>query len=422
MLRIALYPHSMELGGSQLNAIQLAGALRDRGHQLTVVAEPGPLVAHVRALGLEHVGIPSHRRRPDFTVARMLSRLVREREIDVVHGHEWPPILEAFAGPGLSGCPVIGTVMSMSVAPFIPKKVPLTVGTELIRQSALAAGHKQVFLLEPPVDTSADSPFVDGHGFREQSGIQPSEILIAIICRLVPDLKLEGILSTCDAVGELCRAGKPVRLLIVGDGRARAEVDQRAANINSSVGRELIMLTGELSNPRPAYAAADVIVGQGGSALRGIAFAKPLLVVGENGFSELLTPESCATFLQQGWYGLGPGSLGGGPAAIRRALEGLVDSGQMRSELGEFGRNLAESRFSLRQAAKTLERAYAAAIEQRDHAGSRLSEAACCATALAAYKINRKYQKWLGTARVDDSNSRSRVAAVLNQVRGSRTP
>src|SRR5205807_398251 len=37
-MRIIVYPHAMEIGGSQLNAIQLAGAVRDRGHEVVVVA------------------------------------------------------------------------------------------------------------------------------------------------------------------------------------------------------------------------------------------------------------------------------------------------------------------------------------------------------------------------------------------------
>ena len=51
-----------------------------------------------------------------------------------------------------------------------------------------------------------------------------------------------------------------------------------------TAGRQVVLLTGEIADPRPAYAAADVVVGQGGSALRGMAFGKPLVVVGEGRF------------------------------------------------------------------------------------------------------------------------------------------
>src|SRR5688500_12776873 len=96
-LNILVYPHDMAMGGSQLNAIELAAAVRDLGHTVAVVGDDGPLVRMVRDLGLRHVPIPASRRRPSPSVARGLRRLVRDEGVDVVHGYEWPPGLEAAA-------------------------------------------------------------------------------------------------------------------------------------------------------------------------------------------------------------------------------------------------------------------------------------------------------------------------------------
>lgn len=413
-MKVLFYPHSMELGGSQLNAIQLAGAIRDRGHEVILLSEPGPLVERVQRLALEHVELPLHRSRPSPKVIGIISDLVRRRDIDVVHGHEWPPIIEAFLARTLvRRTAVVGTVMSMSVAPFLPRTVPLTVGTELIRRAAVAAGHRCVELLEPPVDTHADNPLVDGRSFRACQGVRSDEVLVAVVCRLVPDLKLEGLLSACDAVRELAVAGKSVRLVIVGDGQARGDVAKRAADVNAAAGYEVVILTGEMADPSPAYAAADIIIGQGGSALRGMAFAKPLVVVGEEGFSELLTLESASLFLQQGWYGLGAGSLGTGVAALRAALERLVDSPDVRRELGLFGRQLAEQRFSLHHAAEIVENMYVSAVRTPLSFEHLLPDFLHTLTGVVGSRLRRKYLKWLGTVATDDSNARDAIAAVF---------
>ena len=58
MHEILVYPHTMEIGGSQLNAVQLAGAVRCLGHEVIIVSEAGPLVQRVREMRLEHVEIP----------------------------------------------------------------------------------------------------------------------------------------------------------------------------------------------------------------------------------------------------------------------------------------------------------------------------------------------------------------------------
>ena len=413
-MRIVVYPHAMEFGGSQLNAIQLAGAVRDRGHDVIVLSEPGPLVEAVRAIGLEHVEIPLNRSRPSPQVLSRLMHLARERGVDVVHGYEWPPVLEAFLGLGLwRRTPVIGTVMAMSVVPFFPRTVPLLVGTEQIRAAALDAGHRRVSLLEPPVDAEADNPLVDGAAFRAHYGIGSDEILAVMVCRLVPELKLEGLLAACDAIGELAQAGHPVRLVIVGDGRSRDAVAERAAQANVAAQRDVVLLAGEISDPRLAYAAADITIGQGGSALRGMAFGKPLIVVGERGFSELLTPDSVSLFLRQGWYGLGAGSLGAGVPALRAALERLIQSPQLRQTLGTFSRALVLDRFSLRQAARLQEQEYLAAIDEGIAAGPRAADAARSLAGLFGSKLCRKYQRWRGTITIDDSNGLAAVAKVL---------
>ncbi|SDY61081.1 Glycosyltransferase involved in cell wall bisynthesis [Amycolatopsis xylanica] len=404
-MRILVYPHAMEIGGSQLNALQLAGAVRDLGHSVDVISEPGPLVDYVHELGLTHHEIPAERRRPSRGVSRRIAEIIADRDIDLVHGYEWPPVLEGLAATGLGRGALVGTVLSMSVVPFFPRTVPLLVGTEQIREAAVAAGHTRVSLLEPPVDTDGDHPGVDGSAFRAEHGFDDDVTLVAMVCRLVPELKLEGLLAACDAAGQLASAGRKLRLAIVGDGRSRDEVAARAARANDAAGYEVVTLTGEVSDPRPAYAAADILIGMGGSALRGMSFGKPLVVVGEQGYSELLTPATASTFLQAGWYGQGPGSRGSGVTALREALDTLVDSPERRAELGGFARELVVDRFSLRGAAKFLERVYAAALAQPTPRPRLAADSARSAAGLFGYKVQRKIQQFRGTARTDDANA-----------------
>jgi glycosyltransferase involved in cell wall biosynthesis len=415
-MRIIVYPHSMEIGGSQLNAVQLAGAVRDRGHEVIVVAEPGPLVATVRELGLEHVAIPERRRRPSLGVAGQLTALVRERSVDLVHGYEWPPAVEAFYGPRLRlGTPVLATVLSSSIVPFFPKPVPLLVGTEQLQYAARDAGYRRVNLMEPPVDTDSDRPGACGASavaeFRARYAPDPTLPLAVMVCRLVPALKRESLLTACQAVEELAMDGNPVRLVIVGDGPVRAELAERAEQVNRRAGRPLVALTGELADPRPAYDAADVVLGMGGSALRALAFGKPLVVVGERGFSELLTERTAPMFLGEGWYGLGPGSLGEGAAGMRRSLAMVLAEPARRARLGAYGRDLVLTRFSLRTAAETQEEEYRQAIADLVPRRRLAGDAVRSATGVFRYKVRRKISRWRGTVAVDDANAQAVLAA-----------
>ncbi len=417
-LRILVYPHAMEIGGSQLNAVELAAAVRDLGHEVAVIGEPGPLVERVAGLGLEHLPLPAGRRRPSPAVARRLAALVRDRSLDVVHGYEWPPALEAAAATFRTPrAAAVCTVMSMAVAPFLPATMPLVVGTRALREHTAARRPGPVHLIEPPVDVRADTPGHPADEFRRAHGLDRdgSTVDIAVVCRLVPELKLEGVLTAVDVVGELARTRR-VRLVVAGDGAAREEVERRAAAANARAGRRAVVLTGELRDPRPAYAAADVMLGMGGSALRALAFGRPLVVQGERGFWELLTPDTADLFLHQGWYGLGDGT--GGADRLTGHLLRLIDDPPLRARLGRYGRELAVERFSLQHAARTQEDIYRRAVADR-RSGARLLprtvEGARSAAGLLAYKVNRRYEAVRGAQRRDDFNAATLAQASLKR-------
>jgi hypothetical protein len=125
----------------------------------------------------------------------------------------------------------------------------------------------------------------------------------------------------------------------------------RAEHINTELGRQAVIIYGPLEDPRPAYAAADVVLGMGGSALRGMAFAKPLVVLGTRGFSRECTPETASHFLREGFYGVGDGTQA--PLA-KQILHVLA----RREELGPWSRKTVVERYGLHAAADVLERIY----------------------------------------------------------------
>ena len=392
----------MEIGGSQLNAVELGGAVRDLGHEVLVMSEPGPLVDTVAALDLEHLPIPLNRRRPSPEVIRALVEQVRRRGVDVVHGHEWPPALEAYLGPGLRlGVPTVATVMSAAVAPFLPRNVPLVVGTEQLRREVIETGYRQVTLIEPPVDLTANSPAFDAGDFRARHGLDPDRLLAVVCCRLVRELKLEGLLVACDAFGELVRDGQAVQLAIIGDGDARDEVIEHAARANAVAGRTAVVLVGQLADPRPAYAAADIVLGMGGSALRGMAFGKPLVVQGERGFWKACRPDTVDEFLTGGWYGLADGT--GGIDRLKTELKPLLAHPGHRTAMGAFSRTLVVERFGLSSAAQVQVKIYQQAVAAPTSAHP--ADLARLAGFLTIYKVRRRLARRAGNQVTDDFNA-----------------
>lgn len=368
-MRLLVGLHHLQLGGSQLNALDLARAMAARGHEVGIFGvqhdEPGPMVVRARDAGLP-VWLARHPRertrralpyRP--AVARALTAAVREHRADLLHVYEYPLILDAFHGPHRRvGVPLAATVYAMDVPRWLPRYPPLVVGTQELVERA-AAFRATPTLIEPPVDTDSDDPaVVEGCAFRAEHGIAADELALVVVSRLEPDMKAEGISR---AIGALALLRDPrLRLVVVGDGPAAAELETQARRVNAVLGRPAVLLPGALADPRPAYAAADMALGMGGSALRSMAFARPVIALGIGGFSRPVTPQTLDYFLQAGFYGIGGGDLAVEPLAEQIAA--LARDARLRASLGEWSRQVVLNRFSLKAAADALSEAYAAAL------------------------------------------------------------
>ncbi|MCJ1703205.1 glycosyltransferase family 4 protein [Rathayibacter sp. VKM Ac-2926] len=400
-MRILTCLHTMEVGGSQINGIELAGRMAALGHEAVVYGPDGDLRPLVAELGLDWEEAPEKGPRLSFRSMARLRRIVRERRIDLIHAYEWAPTMDAAFGPHLiDGVPVVTTVLSPEVPDFVPAAFPMIVGVvELLEEESRR--RPTLHLIEPPVDTELNAPVEDAARtaeLRARFDVQDGEIAVVTVARLVVDLKREGILAAIEAVGRLDAErgseGPRLRLIVVGDGPVRGELQAAADRVNAGRSRELVTLTGQMLDPRDAYAVADIVLGMGSSALRGMAFAKPLVVQGEKAFWRLLTPESLPFFLDGGWYSLGDGV--DGPGRLAGILAPLAADAEQRERLGALGREVVVERFSLAAAARTQAAIYAEAVAARSTLLRRLRALVHPAVRYAAYRLHPLKRRVLG--------------------------
>lgn len=367
-MRILVYPHELAIGGSQINALELAAAVRDLGHEVVVFAATGILIEKVRELSLRFIEAPPRKYGVDPTTIRRLTSTVRNLKIDLVHPYEWAPSVETAFGPSLRySTPAVMTVLSMDVPDFLPRHFPIIVGTHRLADEERRR-RTHIHVIEPPIDTTYNKPGSTSMT-RQQLGISDEQQVIALVGRLSADLgKLDGVRTAISVVDRLANRF-PVTLLIAGDGQGLPEVRAAEREINYKHGRTVIRVQGNVVDPRPLYDSADVVLGMGSSALRGMSYRKPLIVQGTAGFWRLSCPETEEQFLQDGWFGHGPG--GDGAGSLEEALVRLLKDAGLRSSLGAYGRKLVEERFSLEQAAKRLELIYHRAVKAHQPAGLR---------------------------------------------------
>lgn len=130
-MKIVTFAHRLEVGGTQVNAIDLAAGLRDmHGCDVVFFATPGPLASIVQAKGLRFVPAPDAYIHPSPARMRALRDLVRAEKPDVIHSWDWWQCLDAYYSVHLPWrVPMLTTDMMMTLTRVLPKQVPTTFGT-----------------------------------------------------------------------------------------------------------------------------------------------------------------------------------------------------------------------------------------------------------------------------------------------------
>lgn len=383
-LRIGFVLEGLALGGCPLNALDLARTLRSQGHYVVVVAvDEQPLVSvlpHAESAGFEVLRIPADAGL--FGRARHLARIASEHELEVLHVFAAWLGRSAVLACGLRSrrVPVVLNWLMDNEFPTTAR-TPLVVGTGGLHREAVEVHGPRSYLLEPPVDLDQDRPDPSaGRAFREQHGIGADELLLVAVGRidaLMPGqehhavAKLPGLMLAMDAL--LAPGAFRVRLVLVGDGTGMAQVVARAAQVNRLLGREAVLLTGALADPRPAYAAADVGLAMGGSALRVMAHGRPLVVLGDHGFSLAAGPDTVDQFLVDGYYGtVAPAD----PVGTLWAHLGPLRDADERRRRGEWGQAFVRERHGLEAGAARLEEIYRETLAHDDPWWERLADVA----------------------------------------------
>lgn len=362
-MRVLVHLNSLELGGTQINAVDFADELRGRGIVSILVGDSrsageGPSLADYART--RDVRVEAYEPEPGMLAhARQLRRMADELSVDLIHVYGmWGAARPTYWGPSLFGrLPWAQTVYEMTVTPVVHRHMPLVVGTGYLVEE-LAGRPGRTILVSPPVDLDADAPdTARGGAFREEHGLGDGPLL-GIVSRLDSRMKATAIEVASEAMRDLAEAD--ATLFIVGGGDAEDRLRAVANEVNEAVRRPAVRLLGPMSDPRSAYAAADVVLGMGGSAARALAFGRPLIVQGEAGWSQLFEEDSAASLARSSfWSPIRPHDPVSDLVTIARPL--LADSAR-REGLSRFGREFAVGRFGLEAMSDRMAQFYSAAL------------------------------------------------------------
>ncbi len=387
-LRIAFCIDNLEIGGTELNAVRLAERLdRSRFDLRVVCLRPGgPLAERYRAARIPlDMFSPGPLLRPGAIRQglRLRAHLQRHR-IQVFHAHDLYSNLFGCPWARLAGAKVIasrrwqGGKLS-GRAGAIAARLPYRLAHVALANSPRVAEYLarvdrvprgRVAVVPNFVDESAFHPLSPewARALRNELELSDTGTAIGIVANLRPVKDHQTLIH---ALALLSPRWPRTRVVLVGDGESRADLERLAAALGV---REQVVFAGRRPNDPNLNSLFDISVlcskreGLPNSILEAMAAARPVVAtdvgaVGDavvDGETGLLVPPSS-------------------PERLAAALETLLADPARAARMGAAGRRRAQAMYSPESALGALEELYVGLVQPggylaRQHSASRSAE------------------------------------------------
>ena len=293
----------------------LAAALRDAGHEVTLVAPPGPYAVKLQALGFRWISAPMQRRSlnplRELVLLVWLWRVMRSERPDVVHGFTIKSAIYGALVGRLVGAARINAVAGMGYV-FISDSLKarlLRPPVRLLMRLALGGKRARLILQNPD-----DVRFFEGAGIvgRERirlingSGVDCSRFVapeenqrtgkaplrVVLAARLLWD---KGLAEFIEAARILKADNRPLQFVLAGvpdPGNPAAVPEQTILGWQAA---GLVQWLGHVDDMPSLLAAADIVVlpsyreGLPKTLIEAAACARPLITTDVPGCREVVT-------------------------------------------------------------------------------------------------------------------------------------
>ena len=366
------------MGGQEIYLLRHLLAMRARGHDMSLLCQPGARLAEAaRDHGfvvhtLEMGGLPRLLR--GIPAVR---HLVRTHRYDVVNVTSRRDALIAAAGARLAGAPLVvrsrhlmSPVHSLLTYTWLPQRV-ITVSQfvkRLLQERGIAPGRIGVVppMAQSPLPSGDEPPARSWAELRQlraeiRAGLGFGEDDVVVGCVAVLR-EPKGHLDLLDAIAPLCRADPKLHLLIVGDGEP---VMTRLKAMRAQYGIESqVHLPGYRADAARLMAGFDVFALPSHKEAAGTVFLEaaqagvPIVATRVGGIPDMVVEQANAILVAPG-----------DPAALTAALRTLAACGELRQAMGRAGLDWirGEHRFTAAGHCEATEHLYHQWLEELGH-------------------------------------------------------
>jgi glycosyltransferase involved in cell wall biosynthesis len=348
----------LETGGAERSTIDIAAALTRERFLPLVASEGGRMVPELEEVGGELVFMPLDSKSPLRLASNALSlaKLIRRRNVKIIHARSRAPAWSALWAARRTGIPFVTTWHGSYSGRTKLKRFYNSVmarGDAVIANSAWTAEHirtqfaaKRIITIPRGVDMVRFDPAATAEErvarLSRVWGVDATAMVVLLPGRLT---RWKGQEILIEAVARLTRPD--VRVVLAGDAQGRGAYEQELRERIAALGlTDRVIIAGHVSDMPAAYLAADIVVSAstqeeafGRVAAEAAAMARPVIATDHGGARETVVHGETGLLVP-------PGDIG----ALATALGRLVTLGATgRADMGLKGREHIARNFTVQR-------------------------------------------------------------------------
>ena len=327
------------IGGAEMSLLSTVRALEASGDEVTVFCPSGrPIVNWLKRNGINPVTWTTWGKFDPATVLR-LTRLMRERRIDVVHTHLSTAGLLGALAAKRAGIPSVATIHGFNSVDCYQFTTRLVAVSQAVKEHlvALKMPASKIDVVHQGIDTNRFVPIPLIRAKRQfgYSFAQPRIGVFGGISAVYgQDLALQALARIVAQIHD-------VQLMIVGDGEDREQLEARAQTLPLKGHVEFLPFT---EKAHELMSACDIVLapsrkeGFSIAALSGMALARPVIVSNCGGLAEMVPHGRVGLRVQANDV-----------PALAEAMLMLLRMPERAAAMGKAGRQLVEECFDIDQ-------------------------------------------------------------------------
>jgi len=357
---------SLNIGGLERVVINLLKGLDPEIYTqiLCCLEEPGALIHEVNRLGVKTISLKKGKG-IDYLLLAKLAKVIRQEKIDIIHSHNPTPYFYGVLSGKLAGVPVIIHTRHGRNTPKSKREIYLRRFLSCMTDRIVAVSNdsmdaainrekipsRKVVTIFNGIDIERYRPNIDVVSKKKELGILDSDQVIGIVARLSSEKDHSTLL---DAFRIVLGNKKNIKLVIVGDGNLRGELQQKAQAI--SVGENTVFL-GERHDVPDLLAVFDLFVlsslteGISLTLLEAMAAGLPVVATDVGGNAEVVMDSRTGLIVPPA-----------DPRSMANAILKIIRNSSMAKQMGILGRERVSEKFSTSAMVRKYDEIYRNAV------------------------------------------------------------